>query len=80
MKTSAVILACNNIVHSNRGISLVEEIKLQQLPKVKVSENRRLTATELVSLAHKVVVKALGRKNITPRDMKKAIINIIYYD
>lgn len=80
MKTSEIIRACNTIVHSNRGIALTEEIKLKSIPRVKISDHSDLNPIELVSLARKVVYKTLGRTNVTPRDIKKAIINIFDYE
>ncbi len=77
MLAKDVIKGCNILVESNKGITLEEQYSLQKQPKIVQKDNKVLTYIEIVSVARKVVFSTLGRKNITPRDLKKAIINII---
>lgn len=77
MLSKDIIKGCNILVESNKGITLEEQYSLQKQPKIVQKDHVTLTYIEIVSVARKVVFSTLGRKNVTPRDLKKAIINII---
>jgi hypothetical protein len=70
-----VIKACNLLISPNKGISLHEEAVLRRAPKV--DTKNKLNSFELVNVAQKMVYHLLGRKNITARDLKKAIFHLI---
>ena len=75
VQTVDVIKACNLLISPNRGISLDEEAILKNAPNI--DTKNKLNSIELVNLAQKLVFSLLGRKNITARDLKKAIFNLI---
>lgn len=77
MTSSDIIKGCNIIVDSNKGISLDEQYKLLAATKIEVKDHKILSYIELVRMARNTIFAILGRKNITPRDLKKAIVNII---
>lgn len=70
-----LITATKNIILPNKGISLQEESILKTLPPLAPSKG--ITAYALVRLARKHVIQVLGRENITPRDLKKAVFRLI---
>lgn len=78
VQTVDVIKACNLLISPNKGISLEEESVLQKIPKLK--STNKLNAVELVNLGQKIVFNSLNRKNITSRDLKKAVFNLISLD
>lgn len=73
---SDVIASCHLMVSPNKGITLEEQILLKKLPPITNVGNFK-NSTELVSLAIKIIKSELGRSNITPRDLKKAVVNLI---
>jgi hypothetical protein len=76
IQTIDVIKACNLLISPNRGISLEEESILKKSAS-KLTPKNKLNAMEMVNVAQKIVYNVLGRKNITARDLKKAVFNII---
>lgn len=77
MLQTEIIKGCNILVATNKGISLKEQYTLMQVPRILVTDYKVLSNIELVSLTIKVIYTSLGRKNITPRDLKKAVVNMI---
>lgn len=77
MKQADIIKSCVLLVSSNKGISLEEEYALKGTPRVTVKGNKNLNSMELVQIARTIIFRTLGRSNVTPRDLKKAIINLI---
>jgi hypothetical protein len=75
VQTVDLIEACNLLISPNKGISLVEDSLLKDSPRI--DNKNKLNSFELVNLAQKMVFNILGRKNITARDLKKAVFNLI---
>jgi hypothetical protein len=75
VQTIDVIKACNLLISPNRGISLEEEAILKNSPNI--DNKNKLNSIELVNVAQKMIFNRLGRRNITARDLKKAIFNLI---
>jgi len=72
-----IIKGCSILIEPNKGISLEEQYTLLNATKIRQKDHKFLSYIELVTLAKKNILAVLGRKNVTPRDLKKAIINII---
>lgn len=77
MKEQDIINGCNLVISSNKGISLREEYLLKNQICIYPSRHKMLNHVELVSLAIQTIYTVLGRKNITPRDLKKAVVDMI---
>jgi len=77
MKAPDIIRAVNLVAPSNRGISLEEQFKLKKLTPLRVSKNPHMNEKELAVMAVENIYEALGRRNVSPRDLKKAIIQHI---
>ena len=77
IKRQDVIKGCNLLISSNKGISLDEEYLLMDSLQIFPTRHTGLNHVELVSLAIQEIYRILGRKNVTPRDLKKAVIKII---
>ena len=76
MNTTQVIAMCNTVILANKGISMEEEIILDRLPKI---DSKNLSELDAVLVAKRRIQAVLGRKNITPRDLKKGVLRSIKY-
>ena len=62
---------------SSRGLSMQEVYDLSLLPKIKVT--KQITEAQAVLLAKNTIYRTLGRDNITGKDLRNAIVNLIQW-